>query len=205
MKKTWYDIMTIFILTMAIIQAPLIYYYTFGLFAFFVEIPYLFIGLGLTIWLLIAVLRNKNSQITIFHKLGVVLTIFIGCLSLFLGEDLIEKLDWKFRRNSRQEIVQFVKEDKIKPNVTNNSSICSLDNWNFPPISTGGNEIAIYKADSGKVTVEFYINRGFLDHYSAFVYTDETAKIKELEDRMSYQKGQHINKKLGEHWYRVSY
>jgi short-subunit dehydrogenase len=56
-----------------------------------------------------------------------------------------------------------------------------------------------------KVKVEFYINRGFLDHYSAFVYTNDTEKIKELEEHMSYQKGLHINKKLDEHWYRVSY
>jgi hypothetical protein len=205
MKKTLYNILTIFVLTMAIIQAPLIYYYTFGLFALFVVIPYLLIGLGLTIWLLIAVLRNKNSQITIFHKLGVVLTISIGCLSLFFGEDVIEKLDWRFRQNSREEIVQLVKANKLKPNVTHNNIICTLDSWNFPPISNGGNEIAIYKTESGKVTVEFFINRGFLDHYSALVYTDDTKKIKELEEHMSYQMGQHINKKLNEHWYRVSY
>jgi len=190
---------------MAIIQAPLIYYYTFGLFAFFIVIPYLFVGLGLTIWLLIAVLRNTNSQMTMFHKLGVILTICIGSLSLFFGEDIIEKLDWKFRRNSREEIVQLVKEGELKPNVTHNNIICTLENWKFPPISNGGNEIAIYKSDRGKLTVEFYINRGFLDHYSAFVYTDDSEKIKELEEHMSYKKGLHINKQLDEHWYRVSY
>lgn len=190
---------------MATIQAPLFYYYTFGLFAFFVVTPYLFIGLGLTIWLLISVLRNTNSQITMFHKLGVILTISIGCLSVFFSEDIIEKLDWKFRRSSREEIVQLVKADKLKPNVTHNNIICTLDDWNFPPISNGGNEIAIYKVDSSKVTVEFYINRGFLDHYSAFVYTNDTEKIKELEEYMSYEKELHINKKLDEHWYRVSY
>ena len=140
-----------------------------------------------------------------FHKLGVILTISIGCLSLVFGEDIIEKLDWKFRRNSREEIVQLVKTDKLKPNVSHNNIICTLDNWNFPPISNGGNEIAIYKVDSSKVTVEFYINRGFLDHYSAFVYTNDTEKVKELEEHISFEKGLHFNKKLDEHWYRVSY
>jgi hypothetical protein len=204
MKKTLYDILTIFILAMVIIQAPIIYYYTFGLSGFFVVIPYMLIGLGLTIWLLIAVLRNKNSQVTMFHKLGVALTISIGILSSIFGEDLIEKLDWKFRQNSREEIVQLVKAGKLKPNEIHNNIICSLDSWNFPPISNDENKIAIYKTESGKVTIEFYINNGFLGHYSAFVYTDDTEKIKELEEYISYQKGQH-NKKLGEHWYRVSY
>lgn len=200
-----YNILTISILTMAIIQAPLIYYYTYGLFAFFVVTPYLFIGVGLTVWLLIAVLKNINSQMTMFHKIGLIITICVGCLSLFFGEYIIEKVDWKFRRNSREEIVRLVKEGKLKPNVTHNNIICSLDNWKFPPISNGGNEIAIYKTDGGKLTVEFYIDRGFLDHYSAFVYTDDMEKIKELEEHRSYKKGLHVNKQLDEHWYRVSY
>lgn len=205
MKKTTYDILAILVLTLSIIQAPIIYYYTFGLFALYVVIPYLFIGLGLTLWLLIAILRNKNAQLTFFHKLSLALTIFIGCLSFFLGEEVVEKLDWNLRRNSRDEIVQLVKANKLIPNVAHNNIICKLDSWSFPPISNGGNEIAIYKSESGKLTVEFFINRGFLDHYSAFVYTNDNEKIKQLEKYMSYQHGQHINKQLDVNWYRVSY
>jgi len=190
---------------MAIIQAPLIYYYTYGLFAFFIVIPYLIIGLGLTVWLLTAVLKNKNSEKSKFQKIGVILSISIGSLTLFFGEDLIEKLDWNLRKNSRLEIIELIKADKLRPNVSHNNIICTLDNWNFPPISNGGNEIAIYKTAENKLTVEFYINRGFIDHYSAFVYTDDEKKIKELDERMTWKKGLHVNKKLDENWYRVSY
>ena len=204
-KTKFYNILTIFVLTMAIIQAPLFYYYTFGLFAFFIVIPYLIIGLGLTVWLLTVVSKSKNSEITRFQKLGVILTICIGCFTLFFSEEIIEKLDWQFRRDSREEIVELIKADKLKPNVTHNNIICTLENWNIPPISNGGNEIAIYKTDKNKLTVEFYINRGFLDHYSAFVYTNDKDKIKELEERTTLNKGLHVNKKLDENWYRVSY
>lgn len=34
-KKKIYNLLIIFVLTMAIIQAPLFYYYTFGIFVFF--------------------------------------------------------------------------------------------------------------------------------------------------------------------------
>lgn len=204
-KTILYTILTIFVLTMVIIQAPLIYYYTFGLFALFIVVPYLVIGLGLTVWLLIVVLKNKNSAVTRFQKLGVVLTISIGSFTLFFGEEIIEKLDWQFRRNSREEVINLIKAEKLKPNVTYNSIICTLDNWNIPPISNGGNDIAIYKNDDNKLTVEFYINRGFLDHYSAFVYTNDKEKIKELEERTTLNKGVHVNKKLDKNWYRVSY
>ena len=153
--------MTFIVLIMAIIQAPFFYYYTFGMSVFFVAAPYLIIGLSLTIWLLIAALRSPKSQVTKFHRVGLILTISIGSLSLLFGERMIEKLDWKFRRNSREEIVQLVKEGKLKPNVSYNDIICTLDKWKFPPISNGGNEIAIHKSDSTAVTVEFFSNRGF--------------------------------------------
>lgn len=204
-NSRFYSLLTIFVLTLAIIQAPLLYYYTFGLFAFFIVIPYLIVGLGLTVWLLIVVLKSKKSEIVRFQKLGVILTISIGSLTLFLGEETIEKLDWWFRRNSRQEIIELVKADRLKPNVTHNHIICTLEDWNIPPISNGGNEIAIYKTDDNRLTVEFYINRGFLDHYSAFVYTNDKEKIQELDERTALNTGLHVNKKLEENWYRVSY
>lgn len=204
-NSRFYSLLTIFVLTLAIIQAPLLYYYTFGLFAFFIVIPYLIVGLGLTVWLLIVVLKSKKSEIVRFQKLGVILIISIGSLTLFLGEETIEKLDWWFRRNSRQEIIELVKADRLKPNVTHNNIICTLEDWNIPPISNGGNEIAIYKTDDNRLTVEFYINRGFLDHYSAFVYTNDKEKIQELDERTALNTGLHVNKKLEENWYRVSY
>lgn len=89
---------------MAIIQAPLIYYYTSGLFAFIVLIPYLIMGLALTVWLLTILLKSKNSVKTRFQKIGVILTISIGSLTLFFGEDLIEKLDWHLRKNQERKL-----------------------------------------------------------------------------------------------------
>lgn len=205
MTKNTYNLLTIVVLIMAIIQAPFIYYYTFGLFALFIISPYLLIGSSLTIWLSIVTLRNKKTYITLPYKIIVFITILIGSSSFFWGEEIIEKLDWKFRKSTREEIIELVKINKLKPNATHNNIICTLKKWNFPPISNGGNEIAIHKTNHNKLTVEFYINRGFLDHYSAFVYTNNTEKIKELEESLSYKKESHQNKKLDENWYRVSY
>lgn len=204
MKKIGYDIMLIVILIMSIIQAPFIYYYTSGFLALFTVALYLFIGLSLTIWLLMAILRNTKGTMTMFHTVGLALTIFIGCVTLFFGEDIIENLEWKLRRSSREEIVKLVKADKLKPNVVHNNIICTLDDWDFPPISNGGNEIVIYKIED-MVTVEFFIDRGSLDHYSAFVYTNNPEKIKEIEKHIDFQTRSHINKKLDKNWYRVSY
>lgn len=204
-KTRIHNILTICLLISAIIQAPIFYYYTFGLFSFFIVIPYLIIACGLTIGMLVIILKNKNSNITIFQKVGVFSAIILGSLTLFLGEDIIEKLDWQLRKGSRNEIIDLIKSDQLSPNVSHNNIICALDNWNFPPISNGGNEIAIYKHQDNTLTVEFYINRGFLDHYSAFVYTDNYETMQEFEERITLKKGLHINKKLGNNWYRISY
>lgn len=190
---------------MVIIQGPLIYYYTFGLFAFFVILPYWGIGIGLTLFLLVVTKIKKSKETTKFHKIGLYTTIVIGILDVFFGERLIETIDWKLRQNSRNEIVELVKNKEIEPSVFNSFSVYKLERWNFPPISNGGNEISIYRTNNNEVTVEFYINRGFLEHYSAFVYTDDPKKKLELEERTKYKKGFHINKKLCNNWYRVSY
>lgn len=203
-KSKLYNILTVFILTMAIIQAPLFYYYTYGLFAFFVVIPYLIVGVGLTAWLLL-ILSKDDFLETRFQRLGLTLTIGIGSLTFFFGESLIEELDWQLRRNSREEIVELVKADNLTPNGTYNKLIFTLEDWNIPPISNGGNDIAIYRTGDNKFTVEFFINRGFLDHYSAFVYTNDAEKIQELDERIRLNKDGHVNKKLDENWYRVSY
>ncbi|WP_236137505.1 hypothetical protein [Mongoliitalea daihaiensis] len=166
--------------------------------------PYVVVGFGLTIWLLVVMVK-KSDQIKRTPKIILGLTFLIGSLTLVLGESLIEKLDWSIRKKEREEIIELIKEGKIQPNGKYNNGIAKLSNWNFPPISNGGNEILIYQSSEGFFTVKFFINRGFLDHYSAFVYSEDQDEIKEIEERISYSNGLHKNKKIDKNWFRVSY
>ncbi|UJP64741.1 hypothetical protein IPZ59_18410 [Mongoliitalea daihaiensis] len=203
-KSNIYSILSFFLLLMAIIQAPLFYYYTFGMLAIIIIAPYVVVGFGLTIWLLVVMVK-KSDQIKRTPKIILGLTFLIGSLTLVLGESLIEKLDWSIRKKEREEIIELIKEGKIQPNGKYNNGIAKLSNWNFPPISNGGNEILIYQSSEGFFTVKFFINRGFLDHYSAFVYSEDQDEIKEIEERISYSNGLHKNKKIDKNWFRVSY
>jgi len=204
MKKKLYNIIAVVGLTLAIIQTPLFYYYTQGLIAILVGVPFFAISLGITITFLFDVL-NKKNETTPFHKRAVFIMIAIGTSSIIFGERVVENLDWKFRKDSRNEIVKLIKSDEPVPDKPENNFICKLDDKYFPPISNGGNEIAICKTQNNKITVEFFINRGFLDHYSAFIYSDNPEKIRELEESLISKKGLHRNKKLDDNWYRVSY
>ncbi len=188
----------------AVLQAPLFYYYTFGLLVFFFIMPFVLVGLVMTIRLLILVINKAKSENIIFRLAVIIMTAVIGTLTLIYGDDYIEKADWKFRRETRNEIIGLVQENILKTDPKN-GSICTLNKWNIPPISNGGNEITIDRGKAKEITVEFFINRGFLDHYSAFVFTTDPAKITELEDKVKTDKDKQDNKKLDSNWYRVSY
>ncbi|MCU7492344.1 MAG: hypothetical protein HF308_09975 [Ignavibacteria bacterium] len=178
------------------------YYWINGFVGIFVVPSLLLLGLGLTVWLGFRLYKSGNDIQTGFQKFGFYATIVIAVCSLF-AEVPIEYLDWHLRQATRNEIVQKVKNGTLKPNVSYNNVICSLSYLYFPPISNGGNDIAIEYGKDKSVTVEFYISRGFLDHYSAFVYTEDLEKIKEFEDMI--KRNGHGNKKLENNWYRVSY
>ncbi len=188
-----YRILTVILLYLAILQAPFFYYFTFGLLSLFVIALYLLISLTLTVIVIIPLVkREKNSN---FSKYGVVIAILIGSVSLFFGSSFIERLDWELRQKERNLIIEKALNGEI--NSYKHKMNC------FPPISNGGNEVIIDNIPEGTITVKFYIDRGFIDHYSAFIYTTDTSRIKIFEART---KSDHhkTNRKLKENWYRIS-
>lgn len=189
--KMKYSLLIIVLLFFSIIQAPLFYYYLFGVFLWL----YAFIGLSINILLLKIVWANKRSRHS-FNLVGLLSSFIIGLSAFFFGDLIIEKIDWKLRRKSRKEIVQKVISGELKAD--------ELDNWSFPPISNGGNKIIVYKTNEDTYRIEFFINRGLLGHYSAFVYSNDAISLKELEVKVNNTVDRN-NTKLEENWYRVSY
>jgi len=186
-------ILTMVLICLAILQAPFFYYYTFGLFSIFIVFPYLIIALIITIYLLMPWIQNKG--VTKFHKIGLSISIIIGISSLIFGSGLVEKLDWNLRLKERERIVK----KAIKGTFENYKVKLN----HFPPISNGGNEIFVDDKPSGSITVTFFIDRGFIDHYSAFIYTTDTAKIRTYDTRTKFDHRK-TNKKLSENWYRIA-
>ena len=194
-KKYFYNTLTLMILIMAIIQAPLFYYYTSGMLAFFILIPYLAIGVGLSIYLLVPFCKKNDLVKTKFHQFGLIIAITLGLISLFFGPTIVEKLDWEMRRKTRETIITSIRNE-IQNRRTFNSY--NVEKWNFPPISNGSKEIDISKGEKGELTIRFYIDRGFIDHFSAFVYTNDPNELKRF-----YSSGTSV-KQLDYNWYRVS-
>lgn len=196
-------ILSTIILLMAILQAPLFYYFLGGLVGLLIAPIYLLIGVILTIFLYLKVVLSKKP-IKPFFIVAIICAPIIGSGSLFIDK-AIEKADWALRRPARNAIVEMVKEGKFNPNYPYNNVSCHVSDWSVLPISTSGNDISIERGRDKAVTVQFYINRGFLDHYSAFVYTNDSLRIKEIEYLASRAHGKGQTYKLDENWYRVSY
>ena len=196
MKSKLYTFLTCMVLLLALFQSPFLYYYTSGFLGIVIIACYLIFGFILSLTLLI-LLVNSRKKYTI-QICFVILSFVLGLISLLLGDTIMEQIDWKLRLNSRNEIVDLVKNGTIVPNYSN-TYIATLDNWKFPPISNGGNDITINKINDSILTVEFFIERGFLDHYSVYVYTNDPNQIKIIHNNSLYYK------KITENWYRVSY
>ena len=178
---------------MALLQGPVLYYYGVGFRVMFILYPYMLIGLSLSVYMLIKLKEKKTN--TPFMRWGVIAGILLGIISL-ASEDVFEYIDWHLRRSTRNEIVEQVKQGNLKGG--------KLSGRNFPPISNDQNNIYVEKPTDKTVSVTFYINPGFLDHYSAFVYTNDPEEQKDVEEWVSSGKREGFAK-LDTNWYRVNY
>lgn len=192
------NLLSIVVIVLALFQGPYLYYNSTGLFGFLILFPYVITGLILTIWLLIAIILNKkrNSK---FHVIALIFAIFLGTISLF-SEEFMEKADWRLREVQRNEIIKKIKTKEFN---SENGRAYYLSESKYKFISNGGNEIIIEQAHD-RYTITFFIDRGLLDHYTAFIYTDDPLKIKEFDTEIS--KPRSVNDyKITDNWYRMSY
>jgi hypothetical protein len=115
---------------------------------------------------------------------------------------IIEKTDWNLLFTKRKQIVEQVKSNKLKPNVSWNNWVCELP-FEFPVVSNGGNDIGIKKdTTTGKYTIRFWVFRNFFDNPSTyFIYTENKDDLKEFEEKI--RNNPEENWKLEENWYRI--
>lgn len=202
-KEPLHTVLTVAVVLMSIIQIPLFYYYSSGVTGLFLAAPYLLAGAGLTAFLFVRENAFSAAGRSKTRRAILICTALIGVGGMALGDWLMAEVDWRLRRQSREEIVSLVKERKITPNVSDRPGICILDNEKYPLISNGGNEIVIERNSAGKVSVEFYIDRGFLDHYSAFIYSEAPERIAELDQLVGWNSRRYH--KISSNWYKMSF
>lgn len=186
------------VFVLGVLQTPFLYYYTFGFFVFFISIPYMLAGLCLTIFFFKAVSKSKQSRSSKF-----ILSFFaaIGVISAIGGFFVdMEEIDWKWRMNEREAIVEKIKKGQIK--TYGKFTLVPFNH--FPPISNGGNEISVHSYANGTYTIEFWIDRGFLNHSSQFVYTNNLEHEKRIEENILRFNKPKLYRKIKDNWYRLN-
>ncbi|MEO6851569.1 MAG: hypothetical protein ABI203_00920 [Mucilaginibacter sp.] len=197
-KQRTKTIITTVVLLLALSQGPFLFYYTHGFFKL-IFLPLIgIVGLGLTVYLFLGVWRHHSTN-TIYHITGLILAFVIGFFTI--RTDTLEYLDWKLRQADRDKIVEEVKEGVLVPDDNGTYHLASNT---LLPISNGGNDIVINESENGATSVEFYIDRGVVDHYSALLYTDDKNEIAGL-DRAIAAGSNRAFKKFSDNWYRVGY
>jgi len=188
------------LIILALVQGPILYHFTSGFFKIFGIIFLGLTGLILTLILFIDVVRNKSTN-SKYHIITLIITFIFG-LSTVFGDIPAEYLDWTLGRWERNRIVEQVKKGILKPDNRHQTGLCHLST--FLPISNDGNDIDIDENKNGTVYVKFFIDRGFIDHFSAFVYTNDRNEMQQLDGGVG-PFGGGVVKKLDTNWYRVSY
>ena len=55
--------------------------------------------------------------------------------------------------------------------------------------------------DTNRISIRYYVDRGLLDHFSAFIYTKDSTEIKELAFKVQQHAGDY---KIEDNWYMVN-
>lgn len=180
-----------------IVFAPFMYFYTFGLAGTIIVVPYILFGLVLTILWILRIARSIKQKPKQYFLL--ILIQIIPFISFkYLSDDVImEQIDWKFNYKARMDLIEKIESGKVKPI---NGKIKS---HHFPPISNGGNEVIIYQDSiTKKIVATFFINRGYVDHYSAFIYSSIPKETEWYNNR--YIKNTSLeNIRISENWFRI--
>jgi hypothetical protein len=198
--------LTTVILLMAILQGPFLYYFTEGFIKLLSTMLFAATGIIVSLRILLELFKNRLSNRP-YHICGLVLAVCVGIGTL--QPSTMEWVDFNLFLGKRNEIVSQVKSKKLNPNVSSgkNDGIVTLNTW--LPLSRGENQILVHRTNDGVATIEFYIDRGFVDHFSAFLYTNNPDEIQDLgkgvvPSEFGVSGGGGAVKKLRDHWYRIA-
>ncbi|MCC3158239.1 hypothetical protein LJ737_13405 [Hymenobacter sp. 15J16-1T3B] len=113
-----------------------------------------------------------------------------------------KKFDWhNVWASNREKLILLTEDIKVnggkKYKLGNNEFV---DGFPYPFnegfVVKGGREI-----DSAKILVKYYLDRGVMDHYSAFVYTNDSSEVRNLNKKVEAGANDY---KLESNWYIIN-
>lgn len=130
-----------------------------------------------------------------------ILLLLSSCGSWFSGpRELDWKEEWKKSEKDLKALTQEIISHKDRFPEGNNDFPKNFD-YPFDDGFFIDFGLTGYTMDIEKITIKYYIDRGLLDHFSAFIFTTDSTEMKSLDMKVG-QDGNDF--KLEENWYIVN-
>lgn len=200
-KKRWMNnstrIILVAILALAILRI-LLHYTEYGFFEFilFDLIPKWWVFI---LPLFVLLYRYKKKRLTYKTTIIDFVVTAIGFYIIYFvaTPKKLDDLDWKMNYEKRQKIVSLAKKRKLN-SITDRIYAIPDSLTLFPFFKP--NEVIIEKQKDSFVTMLFYTDRGLLDHYSGFIYSNDSIELKVLEENV---KNGGNDVRLENNWYQI--
>lgn len=193
--------LTSLIIVLAFLQVPIAYFFTEGFFSVVAMLPYALLGFTLSVVAAVKLFRYRSTNKP-FHIYGLIIGVGVGLLQPFQFSQ-IEILDWWLMREDREKIIAEIGSDRNRVVLSQNHELYSIPQNALFSISKGG-KVNIKKQHGDTLSIEFYIDRGFIDSYKAFLYTNDSIEQAEIE--LSIKQGKNaVYKKYDDNWYSIHY
>jgi hypothetical protein len=170
------------VIVVALIVFRIVLHYTeMGFFEFilFDLIPKWFFFLLPIVFLIYRISKKHTLKNSIFDF--AITTIGFVIIYYFLTPYYFDKVDWKVNLDKREKIVSLAKANRLK-NVR--GSIYAIpDSLSLFPFFKS-NEVTIQTLKDTFVTITFYTDRGLNDHYSGFIYTNDSTDVKTFDENV---------------------
>jgi hypothetical protein len=129
---------------------------------------------------------------------AIILLFLLSACNPFSGPRNVDwKKEWEKHASELKSLTKEVKENKeAKYQVGNNSFSYPFNDGFY--IGYGSRDTLI---DTNNISIRYYVDRGLLDHFSAFIYTRDSSEIKELEVKVQ-QGGNDF--KIEDNWYMIN-
>ena len=172
---------------------------TSGPFGFFESLFFILLCYGITFNIVLNFFAKKWEKKKRFISLLLALTgTTIACSIFYVDHRTFEEIDWLMNYDTRNRIV---KEILNKQTKTEEFKLQQLHTW--IPVSNGGNEIFVQKSKAG-ITVKFWIDRGFLDTHSEFVFTNCPEELAAIHHLLKVHPNNDNYRKIESNWYRLN-
>ncbi len=170
-----------------------------GLLGFFESIFFILLCFGITFYTVLNVFNNKKENKKRFIPLLLALTgTTIACSIFYVDHKTFEEINWRMNYDTRKQIVKEILNNKTK---TEEFKLQQLHTW--IPVSNGGNEIFVQNSKAG-ITVKFWIDRGFLDTHSEFVFTNCPEELANIRHLLKVHPNNGHYRKIEPNWYRLN-